>query len=244
MSTKTLQTSESTQTTQPTEPMFLSHLVYEPETGSFFTKTKDLQSTQLKQATTDLKHVAEGNLKHAGNGLKHILPDEDGFLLFPVKVVVGATKVLAEATTVAVEESNESCFNSAHSTKHKTKYIKIKAIKAGYLLYFKQLGKPIPCIEQNQVLYSKNLNKLDLRFCNIGLCSRAVLLRINEAQRNLQGDLKLLLHPKDMFSYVVHWTEDGQKKKKVVHDVVLAKKMHLRLQLKFSKVLAKYLVLD
>ena len=235
MSTKTLQTMQSTQTTQtlqvtqplrvtqPNEPLFLSHLVYEPETGSFFTKTKDLQSTQLKQA---------------GDCLKHILPDEDGFLLFPVKVLV--------------DESNESCLNPAHNTKHntkhktehKTKYIKIKAIKAGYLLYFKQLGKPIPCIEQNQVLYSKNLNKLDLRFCNIGLCSRAVLLRINEAQRNLQGDLKLLLHPKDMFSYVVHWTEDGQKKKKVVHDVVLAKKMHLRLQLKFSKVLAKYLVLD
>lgn len=240
MSTKTLQTSESTQTTQPlrvtqtlqvtqpTEPLFLSHLVYEPETGSFFTKTKDT--------------------------LKYIIPDEDGFLLFPVKVAVGATKV-------SVKESNESSFNTKHNntahnseqhtkhnseqhTKHKTKYIKIKAIKAGYLLYFKQLGKPIPCIEQNQVLYSKNLNKLDLRFCNIGLCSRAVLLRINEAQRNLQGDLKLLLHPKDMFSYVVHWTEDGQKKKKVVHDVVLAKKMHLRLQLKFSKVLAKYLVLD
>lgn len=230
MSTKTLQTMQSTQTTQtlqvtqplrvtqPTEPLFLSHLVYEPETGSFFTKTKDLQSASTLQ-------VAQ---------LKHIIPDEDGFLLFPVKV--------------SVKESNESSFNtvanSAHSTKHKTKYIKIKAIKAGYLLYFKQLGKPIPCIEQNQVLYSKNLNKLDLRFCNIGLCSRAVLLRINEAQRNLQGDLKLLLHPKDMFSYVVHWTEDGQKKKKVVHDVVLAKKMHLRLQLKFSKVLAKYLVLD
>lgn len=225
----TAQTLQVTQRTneQPNEPLFLSHLVYEPETGSFFTKAKDT----LKQATTGLKHVAEVNLKH-------IIPDEDGFLLFPIKV--------------AVQDSNESCLNtkhnsmcnSAHSTKQKTKYIKIKAIKAGYLLYFKQLGKPIPCIEQNQVLYSKNLNKLDLRFCNIGLCSRAVLLRINEAQRNLQGDLKLLLHPKDMFSYVVHWTEDGQKKKKVVHDVVLAKKMHLRLQLKFSKVLAKYLVLD
>ena len=213
--TQTLQVTQPLRITQPNEPLFLSHLVYEPETGSFFTKTSDTQ----KQATT---------------GLKHILPDEDGFLLFPVKI--------------NVKESNESTFNtkhnSAHSSKQKTKYIKIKAIKAGYLLYFKQLGKPIPCIEQNQVLYSKNLNKLDLRFCNIGLCSRAVLLRINEAQRNLQGDLKLLLHPKDMFSYIVHWTEDGQKKKKVVHDVVLAKKMHLRLQLKFSKVLAKYLVLD
>ena len=236
MSTKTIQTLESTQTlqvahdlqstqplrvTQPNEPLFLSHLVYEPETGSFFTKTKDLQSAQTLQVTQ----------------LKHILPDEDGFLLFPIKVAVRATEV-------NVKESNESSSNTRQHTKQKTKYIKIKAIKAGYLLYFKQLGKPIPCIEQNQVLYSKNLNKLDLRFCNIGLCSRAVLLRINEAQRNLQGDLKLLLHPKDMFSYVVHWTEDGQKKKKVVHDVVLAKKMHLRLQLKFSKVLAKYLVLD
>ena len=221
LSTQTLQVAQQTN-----EPLFLSHLVYEPETGSFFTKTKDL-------------HSAEDAPKHI---LKHILPDEDGFLLFPIKV----------ATKESVKESNESSFNtkhnsmcnSAYSTKQKNKYIKIKAIKAGYLLYFKQLGKPIHCIEQNQVLYSKNLNKLDLRFCNIGLCSRAVLLRINEAQRNLQGDLKLLLHPKDMFSYVVHWTEDGQKKKKVVHDVVLAKKMHLRLQLKFSKVLAKYLVLD
>ena len=124
------------------------------------------------------------------------------------------------------------------------KHYKIKAIKAGYMMFFKQQGKVLPEIKQDQVLYSKNLNKKDFRFCNIGLCSRETMFKINEAQRNLHGDLKLLLHPTDMFSYVVHWTEDRQKKKKVVHDVVLAKKLFLRLQLKFSKILAKYLVLD
>ena len=124
------------------------------------------------------------------------------------------------------------------------KFMKVRAIKAAFMLYAKQLGKDIPEIKKEYVLYSKNLNKFDLRYCNIGLCSRETMFKINEAQRNLHGDLKLLLHPKDMFSYVVHWTEDRQKRKKVVHDVVLAKKLFLRLQLKFSKVLAKYLVLD
>ncbi len=124
------------------------------------------------------------------------------------------------------------------------KFMKVRAIKAAFMLYAKQLGKDIPEIKKDYVLYSKNLNKFDLRYCNIGLCSRETMFKINEAQRNLHGDLKLLLHPKDMFSYVVHWTEDRQKRKKVVHDVVLAKKLFLRLQLKFSKVLAKYLVLD
>ena len=124
------------------------------------------------------------------------------------------------------------------------KLLKVRAIKAAFMLYAKQSGKEIPEIKKDCVLYSKNLNKFDLRYCNIGLCSRETMFKINEAQRNLHGDLKLLLHPKDMFSYVVHWTEDRQKKKKVVHDVVLAKKLFLRLQLKFSKILAKYLVLD
>ena len=124
------------------------------------------------------------------------------------------------------------------------KFMKVRAIKAAFMLYAKQSGKGIPEIKKDYVLYSKNLNKFDLRYCNIGLCSRETMFKINEAQRNLHGDLKLLLHPKDMFSYVVHWTEDRQKRKKVVHDVVLAKKLFLRLQLKFSKVLAKYLVLD
>lgn len=124
------------------------------------------------------------------------------------------------------------------------KFMKVRAIKAAFMLYAKQLGKDIPEIKNDYVLYSKNLNKFDLRYCNIGLCSRDTMFKIKEAQRNLHGDLKLLLHPKDMFSYVVHWTEDRQKRKKVVHDVVLAKKLFLRLQLKFSKVLAKYLVLD
>ena len=124
------------------------------------------------------------------------------------------------------------------------KFMKVRAIKAAFMLYAKQLGKDIPEIKRDYVLYSKNLNKFDLRYCNIGLCSRETMFKINEAQRNLHGDLKLLLHPKDMFSYVVHWTEDRQKRKKVVHDVVLAKKLFLSLQLKFSKVLAKYLVLD
>lgn len=124
------------------------------------------------------------------------------------------------------------------------KFMKVRAIKAAFMLYAKQLCKDIPEIKKDYVLYSKNLNKFDLRYCNIGLCSRDTMFKIKEAQRNLHGDLKLLLHPKDMFSYVVHWTEDRQKRKKVVHDVVLAKKLFLRLQLKFSKVLAKYLVLD
>lgn len=126
----------------------------------------------------------------------------------------------------------------------KRKTYKVRAIKAAYCLWFIQHNKPVPVLDANTVLYSKNLNKQDYRFCNIGVCSRETMFKISEAQRNLHGDLKLCLHPTDMFSYVVQWTELRQKKKKVVHDVVLAKKLFLRLQLKFSKVLAKYLVLE
>ena len=126
----------------------------------------------------------------------------------------------------------------------KRKTYKVRAIKAAYCLWFIQHNKPVPVLDQNTVLYSKNLNKQDYRFCNIGVCTRETMFKISEAQRNLHGDLKLLLHPTDMFSYVVQWTELRQKRKKVVHDIVLAKKLFLRLQLKFSKVLAKYLVLE
>ena len=126
----------------------------------------------------------------------------------------------------------------------KRKTYKVRAIKAAYCLWFIQHNKPVPVLDSNTVLYSKNLNKQDYRFCNIGVCTRETMFKISEAQRNLHGDLKLCLHPTDMFSYVVQWTELRQKRKKVVHDVVLAKKLFLKLQLRYSKVLAKYLVLD
>lgn len=210
--------------------------------------TSCINYTEHKEHSKDLEHRENKDTQQDKEHKEHREDKEPIFLQYLVYQPETGNFFFKQRTSRVNKEENqrlltpnEDCYLTFIV---QGKFMKVRAIKAAFMLYAKQLGKDIPEIKNDYVLYSKNLNKFDLRYCNIGLCSRDTMFKIKEAQRNLHGDLKLLLHPKDMFSYVVHWTEDRQKRKKVVHDVVLAKKLFLRLQLKFSKVLAKYLVLD
>jgi hypothetical protein len=47
-----------------------------------------------------------------------------------------------------------------------------------------------------------------------------------------------------MFSYVLIWKENGKDKILVVQDIVVAKRMLNKLQLKYAKILNRYCVFD
>jgi hypothetical protein len=94
------------------------------------------------------------------------------------------------------------------------------------------------------VILHKNLDESDYRYCNLKLISKKTYNSIKEAHRNLSGYLRLQPHPKDMFSYVLIWKENGKDKILVVQDIVVAKRMHNKLQLKYAKILSRYCIFD
>lgn len=121
---------------------------------------------------------------------------------------------------------------------HKHKRWKVKANKLAY-----ELGTQTK-IPDDYVVLHRNLDKQDFRLCNLMIVPSTTMQQITEAHRNLSSDLKITPHPKDIFAYVVSWIEHRQQKRKVVHDVVAAKQLYTKLQLRYAKVLGKYLVLD
>jgi hypothetical protein len=96
----------------------------------------------------------------------------------------------------------------------------------------------------NKVVLHKNLNEDDYRYCNLRLISKKVYNIIKEAHRNLSGALKLQPHSKDVFSYVLTWKENSKDKVLVVQDVVIAKRLYNKLQLKYAKILNKFCIFD
>lgn len=141
--------------------------------------------------------------------------------------------------------------------KNNTRYRKIFPNEEGYLIFYKQ-SKRIKLkankaaialvqdiiVQKDKVVLHKNLDENDYRYCNLRLISKKVHNTIKEAYRNLNGYLKLQPHHKDMFSYILIWKESGKDKILVVQDVVVAKRMLTKLQLKYAKILNRYCVFD
>lgn len=97
--------------------------------------------------------------------------------------------------------------------------------------------------EDQRVLH-KNLDISDNRLKNLSLVSRSVFKQIKEAQKNLDGGIKIVPHPTDQFCYVLHWFEGGTEKTKIINDIVVARRQQLKLQLKYSKILTKYCLFE
>lgn len=118
------------------------------------------------------------------------------------------------------------------------KFYKLKANKIAW-----ELGTGQELKEGHGILH-KNTDQEDYRLSNLLELPSADISLIREAQKNLQGFLKIYPHKNDAFVYVVQWSEKGQWRKKICHDIISARKRYLRLQLRYAKILGKYLVLD
>jgi hypothetical protein len=99
-------------------------------------------------------------------------------------------------------------------------------------------------IPKDRVVLHKNLDDTDYRYINLKLISKKIHNTIKEAHRNLSGVLKLQPHAKDVFSYVLTWKENSKDKILVVQDIVVARRLYTKLQLKYAKILNKYCVFD
>jgi hypothetical protein len=120
----------------------------------------------------------------------------------------------------------------------KGKKYKIKANKLAV-----ELGNDLRVPKEKVVLH-KNLDTSDYRLQNLSLVTRKAFNSVKEAQRNLSSYLKLVPHSQDVFSYVLNWREEGKDRVLVVQDIVIARRMFNKLQLKYAKILSKYCVFD
>ena len=120
----------------------------------------------------------------------------------------------------------------------KPKSVKYKLDKLAF--YFLTGSFP----SESQKILHKNLDESDNRATNLAVVSRGVFNKINEAVKNLDYGIKLVNHPTDQLSYIVLWYESGVERSRVIQDVVIAKRMKTRLQLKFSKFLTKYCIFE
>lgn len=97
---------------------------------------------------------------------------------------------------------------------------------------------------KDQKVLHRNLDTSDNRPVNLVLVSRTVFLQIKEAQKNLEGSIRITPHATDQFDFVVHWLEKAKERQKIVQDITEAKRVVLKLQLKYSKTLTKYCLFD
>lgn len=116
--------------------------------------------------------------------------------------------------------------------------IKMKLDRIAYALAFGSLPKA------DQRVLHKNLDTTDNKLNNLSLVSRTLFLQIKEAHKNILGGIKIVAHPTDQFCYILHWFENGAEKTKILQDIVPARELQLKLQLKYSKILTKYCVFD
>jgi len=116
--------------------------------------------------------------------------------------------------------------------------IKVKASKLCCLLGF---GK---AVRQDQRVLHRNLNEQDCRLSNLVVVPRKVYLQVNEARLNLESRLRLVPHEEDQHTYWLIHRHEGVDKKEMIHDIVIAQRKLLKMQLKYAKILSKYCLFD
>jgi hypothetical protein len=141
--------------------------------------------------------------------------------------------------------------------KNNLRYRRIFPNEDGYIIFYKN-GKRLKfkanktaiqlvqniIVQKDKVVLHRNLNEDDYRYINLKLLPKNIYNIIKEAHRNLSGALKLQPHSKDMFSYLLIWKENSKDKVRVVQDVVIAKILYSRIQLKYAKILNRYCIFD
>lgn len=107
------------------------------------------------------------------------------------------------------------------------------------LAYVLGSGTKIP--EGKKVL-CHNLNDTDVSFRNLKLVDKQVYRDVQIAIRNLEGELKIIQHPKDKHAYCVVWNEYKRQKSEVHYDIGAAEEAYRNKALEFVKFVNRHIV--
>ena len=105
------------------------------------------------------------------------------------------------------------------------------------------LGSGIDVTKDYRIIH-RNLNSKDFRLCNLMQVTREEYKELREALKNIQGGITVLPHPTDVFTYKVSWYSNNIKKTRVIQDLVVAKRLEIRLKLKYSKIISKFCIFE
>lgn len=114
-------------------------------------------------------------------------------------------------------------------------------IKADRLIWFLTTGKQP---QRNQIVFHKNLDELDNSLTNLVLLSKKEYFRVLEAMKNISGDLKLIPHKTDMFSFTLQYKDNGRINNVVIQDLLCARREFNKVQLRSIKLISKYTISD
>lgn len=103
-------------------------------------------------------------------------------------------------------------------------------------------NKKIPT--SSDKLIHRNMNEHDCSLCNLHILPNEEYKVYKNAVKNLSGGIRVSVHPTDMYSYRVHWYESGIEKTQTVADIVVAKRLEMKLKLRFNKILTKFCYTD
>jgi hypothetical protein len=146
------------------------------------------------------------------------------------------TGKLTNKKTGALLSVDEYGYVVVYDNTTKKRY-KISAVKLSW-----ELGNNRELPEGFKVLV-RNLNESDTRLSNLLAVPKSDFKEISEALRNLEK-MKLVPHPEDQYSYVIHYIENGIPHKDICHDVITAKQQLIKRQLAAAKVINKYCIFD
>lgn len=105
------------------------------------------------------------------------------------------------------------------------------------------LGYGVDLIPNFKIIH-RNLNTKDFRLSNLMQISKEDYKNLKEALKNIQGGITVLPHPTDVFTYKVSWYSNSIKKTRVIQDLVVAKRLEIRLKLKYSKIISKFCIFE
>lgn len=144
---------------------------------------------------------------------------------------------LEQVTNNKQPKIDDSGFITIYNPRTKSRY-KIKADKAAWML-----GND-KAVRSDQRILHKNLNITDLTLKNLMVISRGAYLDVVDAVKNLEGNLRIVAHPSDMFNYFLFYREHGKENREICYDIVQAKRKYLKLQLKAAKIVSKYCLVE
>lgn len=107
------------------------------------------------------------------------------------------------------------------------------------LAYVLGSGAKIPA---GKKVLCHNLNDNDVSFRNLKLVDKQVYRDVQIAIRNLEGELKIVQHPKDKHAYCVVWNEYKRQKSEVYYDIGAAEEAYRAKALEFVKFVNRHIV--
>ena len=120
--------------------------------------------------------------------------------------------------------------------KNKGKRVKLKAIRLAWMIFNKSR------IPEGYTILAKDFDINNIKINNILILRCDIARKIKEAHRNIYKYLKLRAHPTDKYKYVLMWRENGKIIREVHHGPESAKQRLKKLQLKYAKLITKYMV--